>query len=149
MNGEQQQQKPDWRLPGAEEGADLAALLAKREKEVLFLGDEIFEFQRAKPTNPTVFGWSDPTDLVMLRRMGAFAPLSMDEKQAVQHQGQPHEYIVAAERAFSFQADQEQRASVRLYRHAFAFAYPDEVHKEGLRLTISGLLEDVRTGSVA
>ena len=145
----EQQQKPDWRLPGAEEGADLAALLARREKEVLFLGDEIFEFQRAKATNPAVFGWSDPTDMVMLRRIGAFAPLSMDEKQEAERTGQPQEYVAAAEKAFRFQADKEERPNVRLYRRAFAFAYPDEVHKEGLRLTISGLLEDVRTGSIA
>jgi len=149
VNGEQQQQKPDWRLPGAEEGADLAALLARREKEVLFLGDEIFEFQRANATNPAVFGWTEPTDMVMLRRIGAFAPLSTGEKQEAERAGQPHEYVAAAEKAFRFKADEEKRPNVRLYRHDSALAYPDEVHKEGLRLTIGGLLEDVRAGSIA
>ncbi len=148
MNSEQPPEGPQWRILGAERGADLAEHLAHEQEAVLMLGDDVFVFHRLGVGTTPELPWKDETEELTLHRMGSFAPLEEHERAYIAQQNSEAEYKQAAEKALSFQLMGGQQV-IRLYRHTHAHAFAEEIHKEGLRLTIVGLLDDVRAASIA
>lgn len=149
MNGEQPPEEPHWRLPGAEKGADLAGLLAEEREALLFLGNDAFVFHRLVLGPESDLPWDDETEELTLYRMGSFGPVEEHERSYIAQESGEAEYGQATEKALSFHYQGGQPLILRLYRHANPPAFAEEVHSEGLRLTILGLLEDARDAYVA
>jgi hypothetical protein len=147
--GAQPPEEPQWRLPGAEQGADLAGLLVKEQEALLFLGNDAFVFHRLAAGPAPYLPWDDETEELTLYRMGSFGPLEEHERSYIAQEGGEAQYGQAAEKALSFHYQAGQPLILRLYRHADPPAFAKQVHTEGLRLTILGLLEDARAAYVA
>jgi hypothetical protein len=109
--GAQPPEEPQWRLPGAEQGADLAGLLVKEQEALLFLGNDAFVFHRLAAGPAPYLPWDDETEELTLYRMGSFGPLEEHERSYIAQEGGEAQYGQAAEKALSSTTRRGNRSS--------------------------------------